>query len=67
MAEITERDGIGSRPPPPPPATTVDDPTVMPLVDHLSELRRRLFISVCRGGVGIDRGLCAGTRRNRRS
>ncbi len=52
MAEITERDGIGSRPPPPPPATTVDDPTVMPLVDHLSELRRRLFISVVAVALG---------------
>src|SRR5687767_1541951 len=45
-----ERLPVAVRPPPPvtppPPAAPADDPSVMSLVDHLAELRKRLFISV---------------------
>jgi sec-independent protein translocase protein TatC len=44
----------GARPPEPPETTEVNDPSVMSLVDHLAELRRRIFImivAIALGGV----------------
>ncbi|HEY4945510.1 MAG TPA: twin-arginine translocase subunit TatC [Candidatus Limnocylindrales bacterium] len=49
------RDGAGGLVPPAPPPVTapaVDDETVMSLVDHLSELRRRIGISLLAVAIG---------------
>ena len=48
--------GLPSSEPPPPQVSTIDDPSVMTLVDHLSELRWRLFKSLLAIAIGMTLG-----------
>jgi sec-independent protein translocase protein TatC len=48
--------GIPSSEPPPPQVSTTDDSSVMTLVDHLSELRWRLFKSLLAIAIGMTLG-----------
>jgi sec-independent protein translocase protein TatC len=62
-SEPTTPDLVPARSPQPPPGTpptaTVEDTAVMPLVDHLSELRRRVIWSVLAIGIGAAVGFFA--------
>ena len=48
--------GLPSSESPPPQVSTTDDPSVMTLVDHLSELRWRLFKSLLAIAIGMTLG-----------
>jgi sec-independent protein translocase protein TatC len=58
---LREGDLTGRPPTPdPPPSTVVEDPTVMSLVDHLGELRTRLFRSILAIFAGAIVGFIVG-------